>query len=84
MTAVKQANFLIPQDLLEDLRHLVPRGQQSLVVSEALRRELKRRRLKVALDKSFGAWGPRKELGSTRSFVRKLRSDLRRPSSPIA
>lgn len=77
METVSQANFLIPTDLLEDLRRLVPRGEQSRVVSEALRRELKRRTLQVALHTSFGAWGKRRELGSTRRFVRALRKERR-------
>lgn len=75
MSSIRQANFLIPEDLLEDLRSLVPRGEQSQVVSEALRRELKRRKLKAALGKSFGAWGERRDLGSTRRFVRGLRRE---------
>lgn len=75
--AVKQANFLIPEGILEDLRHLVPRGEQSAVVSEALRRELKRRKFRAALEKTFGVWGSRKDLGPTRSFVRKMRRERR-------
>lgn len=71
----QQANFLIPGDVLEDLRRLVPRGEQSQVVTEALRRELMRRKLKGALEKTFGAWGRRKDLGSTRRFVRALRRE---------
>jgi len=78
MESVKQANFLIPEDILHDLRELVPRGEQSQVVTEALRRELKRRKLKMALERNFGAWGARKDLGSTRSFVRGLRRERRR------
>lgn len=77
METVQQANFLIPGDVLKDLRTLVPRGEQSRVVTEALRRELKRRKLKMALGQSFGAWEKRKELGSTRSFVRALRRERR-------
>lgn len=72
---VSQANFLIPMDVLADLRRMVPRGDQSQVVSEALRRELKRRKLRAALKNSFGAWGKRKDLKSTRSFVRSLRRE---------
>ena len=75
MQAVQQANFLIPQDLLKDLRTLVPRGEQSQVVTEALRLELKRRKLKAALQRSFGAWGQRKDWGTTRGFVRSLRRE---------
>ncbi len=75
MASVKQANFLISEDVLQDLRELVPRGEQSAVVSEALRHELKRRKLKNALQKSFGAWGARKGMKSTQSFVRQLRRE---------
>lgn len=32
-------------------------------------------KLKKALKKSFGAWGMRKDLGTTKSFVRKLRKE---------
>lgn len=76
---VKQANFLIPEEVLRDLRRWVPWGEQSQVVTEALRRALKRRKMESALQKSFGAWGRRPELGSTRSFVRKLRRERRFP-----
>ena len=72
---VQQANFLIPEDVLSDLRKLVPRGEQSRVVTEALRRELKRRKLKEALPVTFGAWGKRRDIGSTRSFIRSLRRE---------
>lgn len=73
----QQANFLIPEDVLSDLRQMVPRGEQSQVVTEALRRELKRKKLKRALEGTFGAWGGRKDAGSTRSFVRALRRERR-------
>ena len=51
----KQANFTLPEDLLEELRRTIPKGQQSKVVSEALRNELKRMKFQKALDLSFGA-----------------------------
>ena len=75
MSIARQANFLIPEEILIDLRKLVPHGEQSQVVSEALKRELKRRKLQIALHKSFGAWGKRKDLGTTRRFVRRLRQE---------
>jgi len=84
MESAKQANFLIPESLLQDLRELVPRGEQSQVVAEALRRELKRRKLKMALEKNFGAWGARKDLGSTKSFVRRLRHERRHSKNRLA
>jgi hypothetical protein len=54
--AVKQANFLLPEDLLEELKMTVSKRQQSKVVAEALRRELKRLKLERVLETSFGAW----------------------------
>lgn len=75
MQTMRQANFLIPEELLAELRRFVPRGEQSQVVSEALKRELKRLKLELAFEKSFGAWGPRKDLKTTRRFVRKLRRE---------
>lgn len=74
-TAVKQANFLLPEDLIEDLRRLVPRGEQSQVVTLALRNELKRRQLQATLGTAFASWGKRPLMGTTRSFVRKLRKE---------
>lgn len=55
-TAVRQANFLLPEDLIEELRKTVSKRQQSKVVAEALRRELKRMKLEKVLETSFGAW----------------------------
>ena len=75
MNTAKQANFLIPDDVLTAFRRAVPRGEQSKVVTDALRRELKKRLFKKALIESFGAWGARKDLGSTRKFVRSLRKE---------
>lgn len=75
MGLARQANFLIAEEVLGDLRRLVPRGEQSQVVTEALRRELKRRKLKAAMQTSFGAWGSRKDLGTTRRFIRQVRKE---------
>jgi metal-responsive CopG/Arc/MetJ family transcriptional regulator len=79
-TSTKQANFLLPEDLLEELRKTVPGRQQSKIVAEALRKELRRRRLKKAIQESFGAWKdkdhPELKKGSE-SFVRSLRKSTR-------
>lgn len=76
MGAVRQANFTLPAELLEELKQTVPKGEQSRVVGEALRNELKRIRFRKSLDLSFGAWRkerhPELALG-TRRFVRSLR-----------
>lgn len=79
-TATKQANFLLPEEIIEELRATVPKRQQSKVVTDALRKELKRIRLKKALDESFGAWmdsdHPELQKG-TDAFIRDGRKSSR-------
>lgn len=79
-SATRQANFTLPEDLLDELKRTVPKGEQSKVVGDALRHELKRIRFKKALQNSFGAWkkGAHPELtkGAHR-FVRSLRKSTR-------
>ena len=78
--AAKQANFLLPEDSLEELKSTVTKRQQSKVVAEALRKELKRLKLKKTLHDSFGAWKdkdhPELKEG-IEAFVRKLRKTSR-------
>ncbi|HDH05069.1 MAG TPA: hypothetical protein ENH01_05050 [Nitrospirae bacterium] len=79
-SVTKQANFLLPEDLIDELRRVVAKREQSKVVAEALRKELKRLKLKGALETSFGAWKDKDhpELkGGTVAFVRKLRKSGR-------
>ena len=79
-SAVKQANFTLPEDLLNELKRTVPKGEQSMVVGQALRNELKRIKFKKALEKSFGAWkaGKHSELAQgSRRFIRSLRKSTR-------
>lgn len=77
---VRQANFMLPVDLIEELRRSVPRREQSKVVAEALRKELKRMKLRRALSESFGAWRseahPELERGTER-YVREMRRSTR-------
>lgn len=54
----RQANFLLPEKLIEEMRRLVPPKQRSNVVAVALERELARIRVKSALGEYFGAWKP--------------------------
>ncbi len=79
-SATKQANFLLPEDLLNELKRTVDKRQQSKVVSEALRKELKRIKLARALEASFGAWKdkdhPEMREG-TASYVRRMRKSTR-------
>lgn len=76
----RQANFTLPEDLLDELKRVVPRGEQSKVVGEALRQELKRIKFKKAIQASFWAWtkDAHPELaGGARRFVRSLRTSSR-------
>ncbi len=76
----KQANFLLPKELLEDLRKNVPRMEQSKVVAEALMKELKSIKLKKALTESFGAWENEyhPELAEgTDKYIRRIRKSSR-------
>jgi hypothetical protein len=79
-TTTKQANFLLPEDLLNDLRKTVSARQQSKVVSEALRKELKRIKLEKSLQTSFGAWKdkdhPELKKG-TDAYIRNMRRSTR-------
>jgi hypothetical protein len=54
----RQANFLLPEQLVVELRRLVPPKQRSQVVARALERELARIRVRAALGEYFGAWKP--------------------------
>ena len=79
-TTTRQANFLLPEDLLDELRKTVSKRQQSKVVAEALRKELKRLKLKKAVRESFGSWKdkdhPELKEG-TGAFIRTLRKSTR-------
>ena len=48
--AVQKVNFTLPEELLRRLEK-VPAGKRSLLVAEALRRELDRRKMAEALKK---------------------------------
>ena len=79
-TATKQANFLLPEDVLNELKMSVPVRQQSKVVTEALRKELKRIKLAKVLETSFGTWKSKDhpELNKgTEAFVRGIRTNTR-------
>jgi len=85
--ATRQANFTLPEELLDELKKTVPRGEQSRVVGEALRHELQRIKFKKVLQSSFGTWkktahpelakGPRRFIRSLRKSTRLTRSGIR-------
>jgi hypothetical protein len=80
MTSTKQANFSLPEDLLAELRRQVPKGDQSRIVAEALRKELLRMRFRRALDSAFGSWKsedhPELKQG-TEKYIRRFRHSSR-------
>ena len=76
----KQANFLLPEDVLNELKTSVPIRQQSKVVTDALRKELKRIKFAKVLETSFGAWKSKDhpELNKgAESYVRAMRKSTR-------
>ncbi|OGO76150.1 MAG: hypothetical protein A3K45_06460 [Chloroflexi bacterium RIFOXYC12_FULL_59_14] len=57
MRAVKERmNLYITKSLMDDLRRAVPARERTRFVEEVLARELRRRKLREAIEKSFGAW----------------------------
>jgi ABC-type sulfate transport system substrate-binding protein len=79
-SATRQANFLLPEDLLEELKANVSSRQQSRFVAEALKKELRRVRLAKAIETSFGAWkeADHSDLArGTETYVRNLRKSTR-------
>jgi hypothetical protein len=86
-TTMKQANFQIPEDLLNELRATVGKGHLSRFVSETLKRELQRLRQLTAIDETFGAWkgGEHPELKvGVDNFVRTVRKSKRGKSTYAA
>ncbi len=80
ISTVKQANFLLPADILEELRKIIPKREQSKVVTEAIRKELKHIKIQQALEKSFGAWKKEDHLElaeGTEKYVRSMRRSSR-------
>ncbi|MBI5208025.1 MAG: hypothetical protein HY934_09600 [Candidatus Firestonebacteria bacterium] len=79
-TITKQANFLLPVDLLVELKRIVGVREQSKVVAEALKKELKRIKLENVIQSSFGAWQdinhPELEEG-TNTYIRQIRKSTR-------
>ena len=57
MRAVKERmNLYITKSLMDELRTSIPARERTRFVEDVLARELRRRRLLGALEKSYGAW----------------------------
>jgi len=80
MASRKQANFLLSEEVLEELRHSVAKREQSQFVEAALQKEMKRLRLQSALESGFGIRKdtdhPELAAGAD-GFVRSLRKTTR-------
>jgi hypothetical protein len=80
MAGRKQANFLLSEEVIEELRKSVAKREQSQFVETALQKELKRVKLQRVLEAGFGAWKdkdhPELEAG-TDTFVRGSRKTTR-------
>ena len=57
MRAVKERmNLYITKSVMDDLRRVIPARERTRFVEEVLAREIRRRKLREAIDKSYGAW----------------------------
>jgi hypothetical protein len=80
MAAKKQANFLLSEEVVEELRHSVEKRELSRFVEAALEKELKRLKLEKALQVSFGAWKVEEHpelVQGIEKFVRTVRKSAR-------
>lgn len=74
---LKKINFFIEEDIRKVLDELVPDGQKSKVINEALRKEL----LRIKREKATGklmALKSKSTLVSNREIVEALKKDRRR------
>jgi len=49
-------NLYLTKPLMDDLRATIPARERTRFVEEVLARELRRRKLKAAIENSYGAW----------------------------
>ncbi len=76
MGATRRLNFLIEEAICRDLERLVPPGKRSLVVNEALRKELEHIRRRRAVEKLIADTSSSEKL-STPEIVEGLAQDRR-------
>jgi hypothetical protein len=55
-TVKERMNLYITKSLMDELRSAIPARERTRFVEEVLARELRRRKLREALKKSYGAW----------------------------
>lgn len=76
--AIKRAHVIIPEDIVQSIDMLVGKRKRSKFITEAAKKELKRLKLKKALEKAKGAWSDKDHpefarKGGTYKWVRALR-----------
>lgn len=76
-TSLKKLNFFIEDDIRKDMETLIPQGQRSKIINEALRKELLRiRRERVAAELlALKAKGP---TATDREILEQLQRDRKR------
>ncbi len=52
----ERLNLYLTKPLADELRRVIPARERTRFVEEVLARELRRRKLKDTLEKSYGAW----------------------------
>jgi len=52
----ERLNLYLTKPLMDDLRRIIPARERTRFVEEVLARELRRRKLKAAIEASYGAW----------------------------
>jgi hypothetical protein len=55
-TVKERMNLYITKSIMDDLRHAIPARERTRFVEEILARELRRRKLRDVIKKSYGAW----------------------------
>lgn len=75
-TSLKKMNFLIEEDIYQDMETLVPPGKRSKIVNQALRKELEFIRRKRVIEKIVTA-PPTKKKFSSQAIVTGLARDRR-------
>jgi len=57
MRAVKERmNLYLTKSVMDDLRRIIPARERTRFVEDVLAREIRRRKLREAIEKSYGAW----------------------------
>ncbi|MGB4599635.1 MAG: hypothetical protein WBI04_06620 [Trichlorobacter sp.] len=73
----RKLNFMISQEVAKDLETLIPHGQRSKLVSEAIRKELERYKRWMVTEKLLNIRGDAPET-SAKAILNAIKYDRRR------